>query len=243
MDTLTFPDWGNRGFLFLSKTDDNNTGPTLRRRVSSMQTMTNSQDSLNAVSKITTKAHAPLSTLALSSSPTTPLHKHVQRTHLHIVSTPLKTSRSQIGKTHHTQPQHHTTPKQHIIQQRPAPHPLAPLHHDNRHLQHHGEKPIPAEFSGNAAHDEFVREGGDQEGGESGEGAGEGVSARGVDVAAEEVVDGDVPFAGELQPVARVPPVGVELAVCETCGDIRKSEKERKGGGGKVDLWGEGTYV
>ena len=36
MDTLTFPDWGNRGFLFLSKSN-NNIGPTLRRRVSSKQ--------------------------------------------------------------------------------------------------------------------------------------------------------------------------------------------------------------
>jgi hypothetical protein len=27
-----------------------------------------------------------------------------------------------------------------------------------------------------------------------------------VDVAAEEVVDGDVPFAGELEPVAGIPP-------------------------------------
>lgn len=76
-----------------------------------------------------------------------------------------------------------------------------------------------------------MREGADQEGGEGGEGPGERVSGGGVDVAAEEVVDGDVPFAGELQPVARVPPVGVELAVCETWGDIRKSEQGEKKGG------------
>jgi hypothetical protein len=44
------------------------------------------------------------------------------------------------------------------------------------------------------------------------------VAARGrVDVAAEEVVHGLVPFAGELEPVAAVPPVGVELAVGEAC--------------------------
>jgi hypothetical protein len=67
-----------------------------------------------------------------------------------------------------------------------------------------------------------VREGADEEGGEGGEGAGEGIAGGGVDVAAEEVVDGDVPFAGELEPVARVPPVGVELAVCETCGEVRE---------------------
>lgn len=48
--------------------------------------MTNSQAGPIAVSKTATKALAPLSTLAPSSSPTTPLHKHVQRTHLHFVS-------------------------------------------------------------------------------------------------------------------------------------------------------------
>jgi hypothetical protein len=145
---------------------------------------------------------------------------------------PLSSPQAPQGfQTHHTQPQHHTTPKQHIIQQRPPPHPLAPLHHDNRHLQHHGEKPIAPELPCNASHDELVREGADEEGGEGGEGTGEGVSARGVDVAAEEVVDGDVPFAGELEPVAGVPPVGVELAVCETC-TISSINREKKGGWG-----------
>lgn len=38
---------------------------------------------------------------------------------------------------------------------------------------------------------------------------------REVDVTAEEVVNGDIPLAGELEPVGRVPPVGVEVAVGE----------------------------
>ncbi|KAJ8107181.1 hypothetical protein OPT61_g9042 [Boeremia exigua] len=38
---------------------------------------------------------------------------------------------------------------------------------------------------------------------------------RAVDVAPEEVVHGDVPLAREFEPVAGIPPVGVELAVCE----------------------------
>lgn len=42
-----------------------------------------------------------------------------------------------------------------------------------------------------------------------------------VDVAQQEVVDGQVPPAGELEPVARVPPVGVELAVGKA-GDLRE---------------------
>ena len=42
-----------------------------------------------------------------------------------------------------------------------------------------------------------------------------------VDVAAKEVVYGDVPLAGEFQPIAAVPPVGVEVPVGET-GDFGK---------------------
>ena len=37
-------------------------------------------------------------------------------------------------------------------------------------------------------------------------------------VSVKEVVDGDVPFTGELHPVGTVPPVGVEVSICETCG-------------------------
>jgi hypothetical protein len=32
----------------------------------------------------------------------------------------------------------------------------------------------------------------------------------------EEVMDGDVPLAGKLKPVAAVPPVCVELSICKT---------------------------
>jgi len=40
-------------------------------------------------------------------------------------------------------------------------------------------------------------------------------SRGGVDVATEEVVHGNVPFAGEFEPVGAVPPVGVEVSVAE----------------------------
>lgn len=60
-------------------------------------------------------------------------------------------------------------------------------------------------------------EGGDEEGDDGGEGPREVVLGRAVDVPPEEVVDGYVPLAGEFEPVARVPPVGVELAVREAC--------------------------
>lgn len=34
-------------------------------------------------------------------------------------------------------------------------------------------------------------------------------------MATEEVMHGDVPLAGEFEPVGAVPPVGVEVPVCE----------------------------
>jgi len=55
----------------------------------------------------------------------------------------------------------------------------------------------------------------DQEGHDHGQ-LGAGKTARGEeDVALEEVVHGDVPFAAELEPVLAVPPVGIEVAVGE----------------------------
>lgn len=104
------------------------------------------------------------------------------------------------------------------IQKRPPPHPPAPLRHDQRHLQHHGDGAVAPQLLGDAGEDELVREGADEEG----EGRGhwprdDGARGR-VDVAPEEVVHGYVPLAGELEPVARVPPVFVEVAVGEACG-------------------------
>lgn len=67
-----------------------------------------------------------------------------------------------------------------------------------------------------------MRQRGDEEGEAHRNGAGEvGAARRAVHVPTEEVVHGDVPLAGELEPVQRVPPVGVELAVGEA-GDFRK---------------------
>lgn len=45
-----------------------------------------------------------------------------------------------------------------------------------------------------------------------------------VDVPAQEMMDGDVPLAAELEPVARVPPVAVEVAVGEA-GDLGEGAK------------------
>lgn len=38
------------------------------------------------------------------------------------------------------------------------------LNRHDRQLQHHGEEAVTAEFLGNAAHDQFVGEGADEEG-------------------------------------------------------------------------------
>ena len=41
----------------------------------------------------------------------------------------------------------------------------------------------------------------------------------------QEVVDGDVPFTAELEPVGGIPPVAVEMAVGEA-GDFREGAEE-----------------
>lgn len=46
-----------------------------------------------------------------------------------------------------------------------------------------------------------------------------------VHVPQEEVVDGDIPFAAELEPVEGIPPVGVESAVRET-GDFGEGAED-----------------
>lgn len=152
---------------------------------------------------------------------------HKARTSATPLALALQSRPSRVTTTHHSQPQNHTTPKQHIIQQRPSPHPLTPLHHHNRHLQHHSHKPIPPKLPCNTAHDQLMRKGRDEERDDSGKRARH-MAARGaVDVAAEEVVDGFVPFAAEFKPVAGVPPVGVEFAVGEACGSASVGEEER----------------
>lgn len=66
-------------------------------------------------------------------------------------------------------------------------------------------------------------QGRDKESESRGRGLGEAHAARrGVDVTLQEVVDGDVPGAREGQPVAAVPPVGVEAAV----GEARRLREE-----------------
>lgn len=117
------------------------------------------------------------------------------------------------GPTHHAQAQNHAAPEQHVVEQATLPNVLAPLHQHNRHLQHHGHEAVAAEFARNAAHDQLVRKTGNEKGDECRHGSRHGVARSAVDVPPEEVVNGNVPLAGKLQPVKAVPPVRVELPV------------------------------
>lgn len=55
--------------------------------------------------------------------------------------------------TYHAQAQDHTTPEEHVVEQGAASDPLAPLHHDDGHLQHHCEKAVASKLACDAAHD------------------------------------------------------------------------------------------
>ena len=130
-----------------------------------------------------------------------------------------------IEGAHHAQTQNHGAPEADIIEDALAADPGGSLEHDDGELGHLGEEAVATHFLGDAGHDEFVADGGDEESDEGGGGAGEVGAGGAVDVAAEEVVDGDVPLAGELEPVDAVPPVGVELAVGEA-GDFREGAQD-----------------
>lgn len=87
-------------------------------------------------------------------------------------------------------------------------------------------------------------DGGDEEGDECCHGSADMGAGCGVDVAAEEVVYGNVPFAGEFEPVDAVPPVGVEVSVCEACWIVSKPGKLVTWEKGLTSYLGESTeYV
>lgn len=87
------------------------------------------------------------------------------------------------------------------VHSRPSPKEPGLLDRHNRQLQHHTDKPVATEFLGDTAHDQLVEDGANEKGDEHGDGLGEGGSGGEVDVAEEEVVHWDVPFAGEFEPV------------------------------------------
>lgn len=76
------------------------------------------------------------------------------------------------------------------------------LDRHNGQLQHHGAEPVAAQLLRDAAHDQLVGNRAHQEGDEHGDGLGEMRQRGEIHVAAEEVVDGNVPLAREFQPLS-----------------------------------------
>ena len=130
-----------------------------------------------------------------------------------------------VKTAHHAQAQYHAAPKCRIVQHPPSPNQLTPLQRHDRQLQHHGKKPIPAKFLGDAAHDQLVAQRTDQESNDHGHGRGKVRLGREEDVPAQEMVDGDVPLAAEFEPVAGIPPIRVKMAVGEA-GDFREGAED-----------------
>ena len=134
----------------------------------------------------------------------------------HEVSNHRDLDQEEDDETYHAQAKYHRTPEERIVEYFSVTDPPATLHQDYRHLQHHGNEAISTEFAGNATHDELVCYTRDQEGYESGHGTGHGIARCRINVATEEMVDGNVPLARELEPVETVPPVRIELSVGKT---------------------------
>jgi hypothetical protein len=95
--------------------------------------------------------------------------------------------------SYHTESQDHAAPEQNIVEQSAASNPLAPLQHDDGHLQHHCDEAIAPKFPRNAAHDQFVGQSGDEERYCRGKRARHVVLRGGVDVSAKEMVNRLVP--------------------------------------------------
>jgi hypothetical protein len=114
---------------------------------------------------------------------------------------------------YHAQTRDHAAPEQDIVEDGTVANPWAALDQDYRHLQHHGKETVSTEFASDAPHNQLMCYTRHQEGDECGYGTGHRVARCRVDMATEEMMDRDVPFARELKPVQTVPPVRVELPV------------------------------
>ena len=75
------------------------------------------------------------------------------------------------------------------------------LNRDDGKLQHHSQETVAAQLFRDAAHDELVGDGADEESRDHGYGLGSVAASGVVDVTAEEMVHRDVPFAREFKPV------------------------------------------
>jgi hypothetical protein len=127
-------------------------------------------------------------------------------------------STKHIQRAHHAQPQDHRAPKAYIIQHPLTLNPLRSLQHYNRELTHLRQKSIASNLLRDTSHDDFVPDGTDEECDKGRHGTSNMRSRGAVDVASEEVVDGDVPLTRKLEPIGTVPPVGVEVSVGKAWG-------------------------
>lgn len=126
--------------------------------------------------------------------------------------------------THHRQPKNHRDPETDVVEHLPAANVLCPLQHDDGQLHHLSEEAVPPQLLRDTAHDQLVADGADEERDESGDRPGEAWAGGAVDVPAQEMMDGDVPFAGEFEPGK---PVRAEREGAD--GGVSKGTKERKG--------------
>jgi hypothetical protein len=120
-----------------------------------------------------------------------------------------------IHRAQHTQPQNHRAPKTHIIQHPLPLNPPRPLEHHNRKLAHLSQKSISPNLLRNTRHHYLMPNSTDKKGDKCRHGTTDMWSGGAVDVPAEKMVHGDVPFSRELEPVGAVPPVRVEMSIGE----------------------------
>lgn len=120
------------------------------------------------------------------------LYKHVQRTHLLIVSNLSSFGRDESA--YHTKSQDHAAPEQDIVQQCTTLDPFASLQHDDGHLKHHGNKAVASEFSRDTAHDQFMGQRGDEKGDYYGQWPRHVVLGRTVNVSSKKLMHRNVPL-------------------------------------------------
>ena len=123
---------------------------------------------------------------------------------------------SEIAKrwaTYQAKAQNHAAPEADVVECLPPTHKARALQHDYRKLHHLTDEAVAAYLLADAAHDDLVAHGADEEGDGSRAGLPYVWPAGAVDMASQEAVYGHVPLAGELHPVGTIPPVAVEVAV------------------------------
>lgn len=100
-----------------------------------------------------------------------------------------------IQRTYPTQSQDHGTPEADIVQDSLATNPFRTLEHDDGKLAHLCQKTVTSDLFGDAGHNYFVSDGGNEKGYQGCHRTTNMWSGGAVNVSSEEVVDGNVPLA------------------------------------------------